>query len=73
MAQFFDGANFFLKMWRGGAKIKWRGGDAMAWKCGGAKKVTHVAVARTKKSGARPALQAAANLILKKYFILHYI
>ena len=25
LAEFFDGANVFPKMWRGGAKIKWRG------------------------------------------------
>ena len=25
LAEFFDGANVFPKMWRGGGKIKWRG------------------------------------------------
>ena len=58
------------KMWRGCAKVKWRGAAValMRWRekfaqksarwCGVAKisKVAHVAVARTKKSGARPAL-----------------
>ena len=34
MAQFFDEANFFSKMWRGGTKIKWRGAAValMQWR-----------------------------------------
>ena len=47
-------------MWRGGAKIRWCSGAEITvrW-CGGAKikKVAHITVARTKKSGSRPALQ----------------
>ena len=56
---------FFPKMWPGGAKIKKHSADnavaraeITAWWCGGAKilKVAQVAVGRTKKRGARPAL-----------------
>ena len=39
--QFFDGANYSPKMWRGGAQIY---------------KVAYIAVVQTKKSGVRPAL-----------------
>ena len=62
---------FFSKMWRGGANIKWRGGEKilaeiMAWWCGGGKilKVAHVAVVRTKKCGARPALLSCTLLVI---------
>ena len=51
--------------------IKWHGGkkilaEIMAWWCGGGKilKVAHVAVVRTKKCGARPALLSCTLLVI---------
>ena len=76
---------FSLKMWRSGTKIKWRV-DAVAlmrWSenfrrktvrwCGGAKilKGAHVAVARTKESGALPALSLNQWWILKKGLLVN--
>ena len=53
---------FSPNMWRGSAKIKWRGAAKnFAPKTAQWPKVAHVGVARTKKSGARPALQIGST------------
>ena len=65
--QFLEAQIFFLKIWRGGAKIL---AEKTAQWGGGAKiyKLAHVALAQTKKSRARPTLFQVQTLLVRISF-----